>query len=50
MSKRLPVPAAPGLLEAFATRFDLLFSKRNQREAFRQYLANLLLRNERNKR
>lgn len=49
MSKRRPATPAPGLLEAFATNFDLLFSKRNQRDAFRQYLANLLLPSERNK-
>ena len=49
MSKRLPATPAPGLLEQFSAEFDPLFSKRNQREAFRQYLANLLLPNERNK-
>ncbi len=49
MSKRLPATAAPGLLESFAATFDPLFSKRNQRDAFRQYLANLLLPSERNK-
>jgi hypothetical protein len=49
MSKRLPATAAPGLLELFSAAFDPLFSKRNQRDAFRQYLANLLLPTERNK-
>lgn len=49
MSKRLPAVVVPGLLEAFAAHFDTLLSKPNQREAFRQYLANLLLPNERNK-
>jgi len=36
-------------LEAYAQRFDDLFSKVNQRDAFRQYLAGLLLPTERNK-
>ncbi len=49
MSKRLPVTPAPGPLEAFAQAFDELFSKRNQREAFRRYLEGLLLSSERNK-
>src|SRR5437763_13727934 len=49
MSKRLPATAAPGLLEPFSAAFDPLFSKRNQRDTFRQYLANLLLPTERNK-
>jgi SRSO17 transposase len=49
MSKRRPATPLPGLLEAFAAQFDALFSKLNQRDAFRQYLANLLLPTERNK-
>jgi SRSO17 transposase len=49
MSKRLPAIPAPGLLEQFSAAFDPLFSKLNQRDAFRQYLANLLLPAERNK-
>ncbi len=49
MSNRLPVTAAPGLLEAYARAFDPLFSKRNQRETFRRYLEGLLLSSGRNK-
>jgi len=49
MKKRLPATAAPGLLEPFSAAFDPLFSKRNQRDVFRQYMANLLLPTERNK-
>ena len=49
MSKRRAATPAPGLLETFCAQFDPLFSKRNQRDAFRQYLANLLLPTERNK-
>ena len=49
MSKRLPATPAPGFLETFCTEFDQLFSKRNQRDVFRQYLAHLLLPSERNK-
>ncbi len=49
MSERQVVSAAPGLLEAFSQEFDGLFSRRNQREGFRQYVAGLLLPAERNK-
>ena len=49
MSKRLPATPAPGTLETYCAEFDHLFSKRNQRDTFRQYLANLLLPSERNK-
>ncbi len=49
MSQRLPVTPAPGPLEAFASAFDELFGKRNQRESFRRYLEGLLLPSERNK-
>src|SRR5258706_1026005 len=49
MSKRQAVTPAPGLLEEYAQHFDELFSKRNQREGFRNYLTGLLLPSERNK-
>jgi hypothetical protein len=49
MTTRLPVSPAPGPLEAFAQHFDSLFSQRSQRQAFRDYLAGLLLPTERNK-
>jgi SRSO17 transposase len=49
MTTRLPVTLAPGPLEAFAQHFDPLFPKRSQRQAFRDYLAALLLPTERNK-
>jgi SRSO17 transposase len=49
MSTRLPVSPAPGSLEAYAHTFDPLFTKRNQRDAFRRYLEGLLLPAERNK-
>ncbi len=49
MTKRLDVTPAPGPLEDFALEFDGLFSRRNQREAFRRYLEGLLLPAERNK-
>ncbi len=49
MSKRLPATPAPGPLEAYIVPFDPLFAQRNQRAAFRQYLAGLLLPTERNK-
>jgi len=49
MTTRLPVSPAPGPLEAFAQPFDPLFPKRSQRQAFRDYLAALLLPTERNK-
>lgn len=42
MSRLLPVPPAPDPLETYVLSFDLLFTKRNQREAFRQYLQALL--------
>lgn len=44
-----PVPPIPVPLETYASRFDDLFSRANQRAAFRQYLAGLLLPAERNK-
>lgn len=49
MTARLPVSPVPGPLEAFAQHFDSLFSQRSQRQAFRDYLAGLLLPAERNK-
>jgi SRSO17 transposase len=49
MSHRLPVPPAPGPLEAYAQAFDDLFPKRTQRAGFRRYLEGLLLPTERNK-
>ncbi len=42
-------PLIPEPLEAYAAQFDDLFSRANQRQAFRQYLAGLLLPAERNK-
>jgi hypothetical protein len=49
MTRRQPATPAPGPLEAYARQFDDLFGKLNQREAFRRYLAGLLLPTERNK-
>ncbi len=49
MSQRLAVTPAPGPLEDYASAFDELFGKRNQRELFRRYLEGLLLPSERNK-
>jgi SRSO17 transposase len=42
-------PPIPAPLEAYAAQFDDLFSRANQRQAFRHYLAGLLLPAERNK-
>lgn len=49
MSRRLPVPPAPGPLETYTSAFDDLFSHRSQRDPFRRYLEGLLLPSERNK-
>ncbi|MFJ7949288.1 IS701 family transposase [Streptomyces sp. NPDC096354] len=49
MTRRLPCPPAPGPLEAYAARFDDLFSTLAQRRGFREYLAGLLLPRDRNK-
>jgi len=49
MTTRHAVPPAPDPLEAYATHFDALFSRANQRHAFRQYLEGLLVPAERNK-
>ena len=42
-------PPIPEPLETYAAQFDDLFSRANQRDGFRQYLAGLLLPAERNK-
>ena len=44
-----PFPPLPDPLEAYAAQFDDLFTRSNQRAAFRQYLAGLLLPAERTK-
>ncbi len=49
MTQRLPVPSAPGPLEAYCHAFDPLFAQWNQRDRFRRYLEGLLLPTERNK-
>src|SRR6266550_2670245 len=49
MTERVPCPAAPGPLEAYATQFDPLFGTLAQRRGFREYLQGLLLPRERNK-
>ena len=49
MTSRRPCPPAPGLLEAYAQRFDALFSSLAQRRGFRDYLQGLLLPRDRNK-
>jgi SRSO17 transposase len=49
MTKSKPCPPAPGPLEAYAARFDDLFSHLAQRRGFRQYLAGLLAPRDRNK-
>jgi hypothetical protein len=49
MPRRHAATPAPGPLEAYAQSFDDLFRKVNQRQAFRRYLAGLLLPTERNK-
>ena len=49
MTGRRSATPAPGPLEAYAQQFDDLFSKLNQREAFRRYLTGLLLPTERTK-
>jgi SRSO17 transposase len=49
VTQRQAATPAPGPLEAYAQRFDDLFSKVSQREALRRYLAGLLLPTERNK-
>lgn len=49
MNKRQIVTPLPGPLEDYAREFDQLFSRVNQREGFRQYIAGLLLPAVRNK-
>ncbi|WP_329295475.1 IS701 family transposase [Streptomyces sp. NBC_01455] len=49
MTRRVPCPPAPGPLEAYAARFDDLFSTLAQRRGFREYLMGLLLPRDRNK-
>lgn len=49
MTQRQLCSPAPGPLEAYAAQFDACFTRINQRAAFRQYLAGLLLPAERNK-
>ncbi|MFI6979162.1 hypothetical protein ACIBSV_11300 [Embleya sp. NPDC050154] len=49
MTKRVPCPPAPGPLEAYAARFDDLFSTLAQRRGFREYPAGPLLPRDRNK-
>jgi hypothetical protein len=49
MTERLSVSPAPGPLEDYSARFDVLSRARAQREGFRRYLEGLLLPTERNK-
>src|SRR5215467_7668694 len=49
MTRRVACPAAPGPLEGYAARFDDLFGRLAQRRGFREYLAGLLARRDRNK-
>src|SRR5216683_8096787 len=49
MTARQSCAAAPGPLEAYARRFDDLFSILAQRRGFREYLQGLLLPRDRNK-
>jgi hypothetical protein len=49
MTRRRSCPAAPGLLEEYAARFDDLFARLAQRRGFREYLAGLLAPRDRNK-
>ena len=49
MTRRVRCPAAPGLLEDYAARFDDLFGSLAQRRGFREYLGGLLAPRERNK-
>ncbi len=49
MTRRVPVPAAPGPLEGYAARFDDVLRSLAQRRGFREYLAGLLAPRDRNK-
>ncbi len=49
MTRRVPCPPAPGLLEDYAAQFDGLVPNVAQRRAIRDYLHGLLLPRERNK-
>ena len=49
MTTRRACPPAPGPLEDYAQRFDVLFSSLAQRRGFRDYLQGLLLPRDRNK-
>lgn len=49
MTRRVPCPPAPGLLEDYAAQFDDRFASVAQRRAIRDYLQGLLLPRERNK-
>jgi hypothetical protein len=49
MTRRQPVPPAPGPLEDYAAQFDDLLPNVAQRRAIREYLHGLLLPRERNK-
>jgi hypothetical protein len=49
MTTRRSCPPAPGLLEDYAQRFDVLFSSLAQRRGLRDYLQGLLLPRDRNK-
>ena len=49
MTARRSCPPAPGLLEAYAARFDPLFVSLAQRRGFREYLTGLLAPRDRNK-
>jgi hypothetical protein len=49
MTARRPCLPAPGPLEDYAQRFDVLFSSLAQRRGFRDYLQGLLLPRDRNK-
>jgi hypothetical protein len=50
MTIRRPCPPAPGPLEDYAQRFDVLFASLAQRRGLRDYLQGLLLPRDRNKR
>jgi SRSO17 transposase len=49
MTRRMPCPAAPDLLQDYAARFDDLFGRLAQRRGLRVYLAGLPASRNRNK-